>query len=144
MNILFTRRNKIGSRIIRWVTGEEVSHVAIDFGDFVAGMGFTGLTIEPTKYFYSIHEVVATREFDGNLQDVIATLDNHYPKGYDYPALIWLGLALLCQRFFGFPKTITRNPWQKKHLDFCTEFASRILGRNDGPIMTPGRLLKFF
>lgn len=142
MRVIFTRSNKIGSRIIRLVTGEPVSHVAIGFTstmDMVAGMTFSGLTIESSEKFLAAHEIYAAYTVDAPTLIVWDRIKSQIPRGYDFPGMIWLGLAILCRRAFGFK--IKRNPWNKKDLSFCTEFADMVLGTEDGAIVTPGELL---
>lgn len=147
MRIVFTRSNKIGSRIIRAVTGESVSHVAVLMPDnSVAHMAFTGLTQQSATSFIREHEIVAHVEVATDPTIAVARLvafRQQHSRLYDYTALLYLGVMLLYHRLTGVPHhPIYRNRWQKKSMDLCTEFACWMLGREVNSVITPGQLLK--
>ena len=147
MYVVFTASNKIGSRIIRFVTGESVSHVAVLMpDDSVAHMAFTGLTQQSIVEFLAHNQAIARVAVDIDPSIAVARLlafRQQHSHLYDYSALLYLGIMLLYHRLTGVPHhPIYRNRWQKKSMDTCTEFACWMLGREVNSVITPGQLLK--
>lgn len=147
MYVVFTASNKIGSKIIRFVTGESVSHVAVLMPDSsVAHMAFTGLKQQSITAFLKDNKIVARVAVETDPSIAVARLlafREQHSRLYDYSALLYLGIMLLYHRLTGVPHhPIYRNRWQKKRLDMCTEFACWMLDREVNSVITPGKLLK--
>jgi len=145
MNLLFTRSNKLGSRLICAVSGETVSHVAVLFyGEIVAHMSFTGFKLEMLDDFLKSHTVVLRAVVSGKTDvDAAKGVAKFRAAGhgrYDYPAILAFGLLLLWRRSTRDSRPITRNPWQSKRLYMCTEFAAELMGIEDGGVLTPHTL----
>jgi len=58
MRLVYVRNNKIGSRLIRWLTKEKASHVALDFRaeEKVIHFHFFGCSIVERRSFYKEYE----------------------------------------------------------------------------------------
>jgi hypothetical protein len=141
--LLFTRNGKIGSRVIRWVADEDVSHVAIRIADTVFEARFSGVALSTFSEFITHHDIVHTVYIDCDLDTARNRLLRHMAtkRGYyDYPAFIMLGLLLIWKRLTKSSAPIARNPWQKPWMDMCTELATYMLGMPTNGTLTPGQL----
>jgi hypothetical protein len=140
MNLLFTRNKKLGSRLIRLITGDDVSHVAIEYWGMVYHMTAKGYMIQTLRKFVIHNEIVHVKYLNISPITLNERLDAAAEKhhGYDYFALIWLGVLLTAHRLTGY--VITRNHWQKPWLDLCTEFVTSMIGQSADSIITPGAL----
>lgn len=132
MRVLFTTNCSLGSRLIRWVTGETVSHVAISWSDITyhSSMLGGGVNLVWTDTFLEHNTVVAEVPWtpDGSLRTRLRTVAN---EGYDWVLLVTLGLRRL-----GLPVPLADNPYR----DICTELVTEhLLGIPDK--LTPGQLL---
>lgn len=137
IEVLFTKSAKIGSLIIRDLTGEDCSHCALFEPDtgMVIHASFTGIAELPIEEFLRDHEIVHHLELPS-----IEVEDLHFPlgRGYDFFGLIYLGLRFSLKKIgIEIPKA---NLFNVSGLYLCTEFVSlEILGKADSDI-TPGQL----
>jgi len=134
MKVLFTTSNKIGSRVIRKVTGEPVSHCALQFecGDYrlVIHAGLHGVEIIPLAWFLQTNQLlyeISIKEDEPRLID----LDVYVKKSYDFMAILWLGFCFLinCRP--------SRNNWAVKKAHMCTELVTEILYGEADSVITP-------
>lgn len=138
LQLYFTKSNKIGSKIIRWVTGEPCSHVAIQINDyFVAHMTLGGFRIEHIEQFSEHLTIVSRIALDYPHEILMQQLGAYRSPGYDFKAILWLGCALLMRRLTGYRFNIKRNPWQDPHRFDCTEFATWLLDKRSDSVITP-------
>lgn len=147
MYLLFTRSNKLGSRFICWLLGEPMSHVAIQFtSGLVAHASMdSGLRLDWAKQFREDHNVKAmitvAKPPAEELQVMTDLLDRYYKRGYDWQAVAYLGWRGLLRKLLGVPLPRT-NPWDRKYLLYCTEWATIVLGMKVDPMMTPFELYR--
>lgn len=134
-NIHFTKSNKIGSRIIRKVTGEDVSHCVLEKNGIVLHSTFTGVEIVPLRVFKEENTILYT--ISGTKTDVkfAEVIDKYWGAKYDFFALLGLGIRLLWPRLM--PK---RNLWQVSGMFLCTEFVTSVLGGRENSEITPYKL----
>lgn len=131
MNILFTTNNKIGSRLIRWVTGENVSHVAIQIDEVIyhSTMAGAGMSLAWHDTFTEKNTVV-DRVSLPHCEKLLGRLRTISGEGYDWLLLFTLGLRRL-----GLLVPLIDNPYR----DICTEvITEQVLGIKDK--LTPGEL----
>lgn len=144
MKLLFTYNNTLGSRIIRAVSGQPVSHVAVEIiPGTISHMTFSGFKQEPYTTFIQHQRIaksifVATPNPFADIERLEVYRNKKHP--YDYFAFMWLAALLCRRRLFGTP--IIRNHWQKTWMEICTEFAQHMLGQHPDGALTAGDLLE--
>lgn len=134
MQILFTRNDRWGSKLIRAVTGETVSHVAIRISRFVIHSRLIdgGVTIDFYREFMRNNTVVYTIPWEISIKQI--DRDRYAGKSYDFGAFLYLGLRKL------FPFLPKANLWQSTGMYMCTEFVTDVLGGTEDSLVTPGQL----
>lgn len=134
MRILFTRSNKIVSRLIRRVTKEPVSHCALQIGETVVHANFIGVHPES---FYSFTkggvEIVATIELPDDYKKMFHLACAGWGKQYDFGAMFYLMARALI------PWLPKKNLWQSSGMYLCSEWVSEAMGEGDAMI-TPHKL----
>lgn len=145
MNILFTKNNSFVSKNIRAVTGEPVSHVALDFGLFVVHSNFLGLHLEWAKNFrkksdvvYSLRGVDSLEETDqiGRLNTL---LEQYEFSMYDVGAMFFIGVCVFLRNKFNIPLPKS-NLWQISGMFICTEWVTKFIDGTEESMMTPFKL----
>ena len=143
MYIHFTRSSKIGSVVIRSLTDEDISHVALETGDgVVVHSTFTNIHIDTVSKFRHINEVVRSYRYIGRASTSVwekraLALEG---EGYDYLAFFGTGIRLLMLRSFGWAVPALSH-WATRHKYMCTEFVDTIIGsRESNSQITPGQL----
>lgn len=139
ISVLFTSRPAIGSKLIRYLTESDCSHVAIGFD--VAGkerglvfhQSTGGLHVDSWYEFSKKYTVQHRKDFQLGLiseediyQDIIKVLG---PVGYDYQAIIFGLLSLAGRKFLGIPLP-NKNHWQNPRSFMCTGIM-HILARHE-------------
>lgn len=128
----------MGSKIIRKVTHEDVSHCAIEAYGFVVHSNHRGVNIETISSFKKINEVVDTVEVGKGNAKLLKSLSQSHRRGYDVPGLIYLGLKLILGKLgISLPK---KNLWQTTGMYLCTEFVTHVITGEENSEMTPGQL----
>lgn len=122
--------------MIRKITGEPVSHVAIRMRGIVTHSNFLGVHTEWHEDFYkhsTIRYFVPIRDLD-NVR-LWASLLTAQRKPYDFGAMFYLGLRYL------FPKWMPKqNLWQSSGAYMCTEFVTYVLKGEPDSMITPYQL----
>lgn len=133
MRIIFTRSNKIVSRVIRRVTKEPVSHCAIQVDDWVIHSNFLGVHPQPADSFLKTSEVVESVEFPTDYQKIFEQTCEGWGKRYDFGAMFYLFARVLI------PWLPKKNLWQCSGMYICSEWVTHVLGEGDAMI-TPHKL----
>lgn len=129
MKIIFTKHDEIGSAIIRWATGEPVSHCGILFDNQLllhsspmkGGKVAIYEQFQKTNVTYSElkpKQELSLEQEERFYRNVLAYIDGQ--KGYDWPAVLWLGYRVLLKKYFAKPIP-KKNPWNEPSMDFCSE-----------------------
>lgn len=160
MHFLFVKNGLPGSRLIRWGTGEDCSHVAIlfDAGGMVFHSYLTGIKKETKSRFMSKYRVVYEVSFpftspDDDERAYELMMDSVPVKNsYDYGALTYFTYRAALNKLFGidYPRL---NAWQDDEGFLCTELTylgaevyKQVMGESILPVgfdlamVTPGRL----
>lgn len=133
MKVIFTTTDLLSSKIIRWVTGEDISHCALESGNYVLHSSFSGTIIEYKTDFYERNQVL----YEINMPE-IATINFKERRGYDFGAILYLGLKLaLAKVGIKLPK---KNLWQTTGMYLCTEFITEVLDEKENSMITPYKL----
>jgi len=137
MYLLFTRSNSIMSRLIRSVTGEPVSHVAVSYGDLVIHSNLLGVRQEFLSTFTKHSTVVYSLEVSGNI-DVWEKLKQYEGSTYDFGALFYLLLLHVPVIRSILPSN--KNLWQSTSMFLCTEWAITVTDGEEDSVITPYQL----
>jgi hypothetical protein len=143
MRIIFTRSKKWGSRLIRWVTGEDISHVALLTDDgVIVHARFDGVDIDGPEYFAHTNYMVRQYKYVGSADTRVLSRRALMLEGYSYDKLAFfsLGFRLLLLRTFGLVSKKMAS-YARKHQYICTEFVDTIIGEHESNgQLTPGQL----
>lgn len=132
--LLFTRNNTVVSRLIRAITGEKVSHVAIDLGDFIVHASFPIITTVSKKDFYKKYEVLYNIE-----EELVVNPVEYIGRFYDFSALFFAGVLYLLRKLTG-KRLYKTNLFNITGLFMCTELAQVSLGEEIDSLETPYQL----
>lgn len=132
MKILFTTTNLPTSWIIRKLTGEPVSHCAVEFGNYVAHSSFSGTILEYSEDFRRRNKVL----FELEMPEIDVIFREK--KGYDFGGLLYLALRFLLKKInIRLPK---KNLWETTGMYLCTEFITFLLHKEEDSMITPYQL----
>lgn len=130
MSLVWTKSDKIGSKLIRWCTGSSSSHMAwimdsriVFHSTFSRGVHLTWL-----HNFLNINQVVHRIDFDLTLPDeesIYQSLIYLESRGYDYGAFFYLGFMYLKYKIFGTPLP-PKNKWSSSNRYICLEMAKSL------------------
>lgn len=135
MHILFTRNSSFLSRLIRYLTKEEVSHCVIEQGGVVFHSNLLGgVHLETGTHFHRKNETVYSLEAGAGVGKIEAALERYELSGYDFGGLFYLGLRCVL------PFLPKANLWQSSGMMLCTEWVQEALGQKPDPSLTPYKL----
>lgn len=123
MRLYFTARKNIGSKLIRWATDGDVSHVAIGFGGAVFHSTEHGFMHQDFKSFSEKFEIKKTLEHDIPDESALLAFTGMMPKraSYDYSAFAFFAWCVFKYRFLDIPLP-NKNLWNTRGY-LCTEMA---------------------
>lgn len=142
ISILFVRGTSVLSKLIMYATGEDVSHVALQWDELVVHSNLLGVQVAFLAEFIEkdipIHTIDLgdTPELRDKLTSAILTRRSHL---YDFGAFLFLGISLILHKKLGLPMP-SRNLWQCNGMFLCTEFVTDILSGRENSLITPGQL----
>jgi hypothetical protein len=139
MRILFTRSNKPGSKLIRSITEEPVSHCALLDGLYVIHSNFEGVNIVSYEQFKQDNKVIYSIIVPNSWAKMKRLMARFSDAGYDYGAFFYLGLSLVLRKWFKLPLP-KANLWNSTGMFICTEFVSQYLNREGAAMLTPYQL----
>ena len=119
MIILFTRNDNLSSKIVRFVVGEDVSHVALQIGPFVVHSDLFGIKVEHGVHYLQKNQVVRKLIFKNTvcIDDIV---NKHWDKKYDFKGMLYLGWRAMLKKIFRIPFPDT-NRFGKDNAYMCTE-----------------------
>lgn len=133
MKILFTQSPLIASRLIRKITGEPVSHCAIEIDGTVIHSNFLGVHPQSAEGFRDHCTVWGEVPFPDDFKKMFEQTCAGWGRRYDFGALLYLALRYLL------PWLPKKNLWQTSGMYLCSEWVSSYFGEEDAMI-TPYRL----
>jgi hypothetical protein len=135
MFIIFTKNNSLGSKLIRWVTGEPVSHVALWFpkiGFIYHSTAAHGTAFTPDKKFFRTSTVIYSTFI--KLEN-LSFISDTYGKPYDFFALLYLGFKIVLKRLgWG---DVGENVWNSSGMFICTELITKLVEGEADALITP-------
>jgi len=142
MRLIWTKNERAVSSVIRMITGEPVSHCALQYGPFIIHSNFLGVHIEWAPAFFKNTVVVyeisleASSENISKLNKTLLDTQFHF---YDFGAMLYLGLKFFLRNHFkvALPDI---NLWQDKHLFTCTEFITKFYYGKSDSLVAPFQL----
>lgn len=152
MKILFSASDLIGSKIIRNITEEDVSHCAIYLDNFnlVIQSVFSGFDIKSVEEFRVVNRIVHSVEVvksKGEEADfLVDVIKKNFGRWYDFGGLVFIGISLLLKKYFN-RKMPTQNLWSDSSFDYCIELVVKEFPviKDDidfSETLTPGGLYK--
>lgn len=132
MRLLFTKNNKIGSKLIRWGTEGDCSHFSVEFDGTVILQSIMdgGVGITSTDHFLKHNDIVHELKFDLPLQDEEAIWKPLVKKlvgnsSWDFKAGLYWALQVIKHRITGseYPKN---NKWDDAKKYMCVEVAKEL------------------
>ena len=150
MQICFTKSKLPLSKLIRWLSGDPVSHVVIVFDDeFAIHSNLYGVQLNWYHTMLKHMTVVYTIDYKLSLKKeeeiYRSMLDNFDGRNYDWPAFMYLLWRGLLWKFFKKPLPI-KSLWSDQDGYLCTEIAGKLpkwltgLETNDYSLVTPMKL----
>ena len=135
MIVLFTKSNKIGSKLIRALTEEPVSHCAIYLPDLgtVIHSNFSGVKTQSFSSFLKDNTIVYHVDVPS---PGLQIPESYASVSYDYLAFIYFGFMLIWKKMTGIPVSKT-NHWAQKRAFLCTELVTFILWGAEDSTLTP-------
>jgi len=147
---LFSRNDKLGSRLICWAAKYEElelaqppSHIGILINDtwVIESTFFTGVRIIPywkwRQKNLQLHRIPCWQT-NRRSKEVLATLLNVWGKGYDWKGITYFAYKYLRLILFG-EKLPKQNKWQRPNKYFCTEYAALLTGE-DFAMKSPAKI----
>lgn len=140
MEIIFTRQNSFISKLIRKVTGEDVSHCAFIYMQNVYHSNHLGATVCTLSKFKETSEIVyrlkIPNKYSLNFHYHFAQLEG---ATYDLPAALYAGWRIFLNKYFGIGIPAV-NKFDFRNSYICTELAQKLLGIEVDSMITPKEL----
>lgn len=130
MKLIFTRSHKPLSLLIRWGTGEPVTHMAIVFDDFlVFQSNLLGVGLEAFEYFKKSCEIVYTIDYpmDEEAEEAVykALIPKFYGQPYGWGAFVYDSWRLILKKFLRIPMPKV-NPMDSASQKLCFELVEAL------------------
>jgi hypothetical protein len=156
---LFSKNNKIGSKLISWssglfkkditeLSGRIPSHVAVLINECLvieSTLG-TGVRIIPYNKWKEINEelfkIDCIQSYDDLEDKKKELLFEMWGKKYDWWGILYFTKCMLSKYFFNIPLP-SKNKLEREDYFFCTEFAARLAGY-DYSMTTPAKMCNDF
>ena len=142
MQLLFTKSDRVGSKIIRWGLDEPVSHVGVCHDGIVLHSEMKGVDLDTEDTFLKNRTIIYIVELpELDIKDFLRVANAYENASYDFLALLSFGFYALRRKWFStpFPK---KNMLSTKGNFLCTEVASMLLWNTENAILTPYQLYK--
>lgn len=120
------------SRVIRCITGEDVSHCALRVHGWILHSNLYGVHAVLPQDFHG--EVVYSIEVAYNPEAVVRALAEYQGRAYDFGALLYLALRICC------PWLPKQNLWQSSGMFLCTEWVTQVVDGRADSMITPYQL----
>lgn len=146
MKILFVKGSSPLSSAICGVTGEPVSHVALEFPELgiVVHSNLLGVNIEWSSFFRKncsvVYELSARKsDMTSDKAKLGTMLDKYEGSWYDFGALLFMGLILCTRNYLKLPLPKS-NLWQTSGMFECTEWVTEYISAEEDSMITPYKL----
>lgn len=135
MRVLFVRSDKAVAKLIMAITGEDISHCALQYGNWVVHSNQRGLNVESWDSFTKVSSVVEAVEIPHSEEHLFALLSKHEHARYDVLGLLYFGVFFLLKS--AGLRTAAWNLWGSRGRFTCVEWVSYfVLGKECG-LLTP-------
>lgn len=155
IHYLFSRNNKIGSKLIAWASGLIIhdldkvpSHVAVLIGDSVVMESTldSGVRMIPYSYWKIINEEcykIPCQQIERSEEEIFNAFEKIFKCKYDWLGILFFTKCFIMHILFkaSFPK---QNRWQSDNKFFCTEFAGRLSEYEKYSMVTPAKMCSDF
>lgn len=139
LQIWFSTSDEWTSRVIRAVTGEPVSHVALvnpSLGHVLHALPDKGTTVTSVPQFRSANRTIASVAFSSLDEDIfVRAVEKYLGKKYDWGAIAYLAVKRVM------PWLPKKNLWQCSGMAICTEIIQYVVPEvADDAALTPWQL----
>lgn len=135
--VIFCDSDNFVSKEIKHITQEDVSHVALLFGDTVLHFRFLGFESMHIEEFKSIYRIIAILEPKEAIMVAPGPVIKKYSgKAYDFFGLIYVAMFLGLRDMFNITLP-GGNYWQNKRDQFCVSFCADVCLGEQGKMWTP-------
>lgn len=139
ITVLITAGHNPAASLIKSLTGEPASHVALRWGPWVLHSNFGGVRWDRYSDFQSKADILDEIPTDMPLERLLH-LSAEYVEhgGYDYGGLLYCGAKLVLGKIgIHLPK---KNLWQMTGMHMCTEWVTDALHGQEDSTITPWKL----
>jgi hypothetical protein len=139
MKVLLTSGHNPLAALIRRLTREDASHVALRWNSWVLHSNLKGVQWSTFEDFTEKAEIIDSTDIVEDLPRLLTFSAQHAEHGkYDYGGFIYIGLRLAL-RLVGIhlPK---KNLWSMTGMFMCTEFVSKYEFDEEDDLITPRQL----
>lgn len=136
MQILFTKSDYILSKVIRYLTGEPISHCAILYKNWIVQSNLLGVRAIALDEFEKHSEIIYKVEVESDAEHLLYLLAGYGRARYDLGGLLYLGLRAI------FPFLPKANLWQSTGMFLCTELVTQFISGSEQSDLTPMQLYK--
>lgn len=155
LSYLFSRNNKIGSKLIAWASGLLIteldkvpSHMAllIEIEGLPDGLVLesvleAGVRIVPYQKWLEINEECYKIACPNTrtIQEIFDSIHEYWGKKYDWPGIAFFALCFVAHLLLKipFPKD---NAWQSDDKYFCNELGGELAGYKKYSMVTPAKM----
>lgn len=139
MSVLVTYGNNPLSAVIRRLTKEPASHIAIRWGQWVLHSNLNGVQWTPYDTFVKKAVVLDEIQIPQNLEKLLDFSARYVDRGrYDYGAFMYIGIRLgLRPLGVKLPK---HNLWGMTGMQLCTEMLTNYVYGEEDAMITPTQL----
>lgn len=142
MRILLTTSDRKMAQLIRWATGEDCSHCALQWDDLVVHSNYKGVNIQYLTEFLKENRIVHEIEIPEDKDKLTDCIVRNNTSPYDVGALLFLGVVLFCRKALGITKWPKMNLWQSSGMYLCTEFVTEFIDGKADTLITPHKLFE--
>lgn len=148
IRILGTTRDNFFSNSIRNLTGEPISHVAVElFNTFIIHSNLKGVNIQSSVSFWKENQIVIELkpiyciEKNEIRQKINDMMEKYERASYDFGAFIYLGIYffLRSKLKISLPK---KNLWQSTGMFICSEWTSQWVNEREDSMLTPWKFIQ--
>ena len=131
MKLVFSKNSSVVSKLIRFITNEDVSHCGFIVEPIltVIHANFLGTHAEFIKSFNKRSTIVYCLEVPMTSEDEIELYKSYLIKNcgrpYDFGGIVYFGVRIILNRLFSMPIP-ERNLWSDSSYDYCVEALCRL------------------
>lgn len=140
LKALFTTEDHGIAPLIKWATGEDCSHCALQWDDLIIHSNWKGVNITTLQEFLKENTIVHSVDLPEDHDKIVNAITSNIGHLYDTGALLFCGIVLFCRKALGMKNWPKVNLWQSSGMYLCTEFVSQYVYGEADSLITPYKL----